>query len=93
MAETEKGKLNKLGEVLAKRVPPQDYSLEGYFEDNICLEYADEIWLVYYANRSRKDNLKTFKDLDDAAKCIIERLLWTEGESAVKDAIKEYESM
>jgi hypothetical protein len=62
--------LKKLG------IPNSWFSLmdKGITEDKICLRFADNQWTVYYSERGRKYELKTFQTEDAACRELLFRM-------------------
>lgn len=85
--------IEKLRKVLADRIPSNHFSLGGYSDDNICIDHSEGKWRVYYAFRFQLEDLEEFDDADDAARCMIRRLMLLKDKDEVEATIKEYEMM
>lgn len=46
--------IEALDKVMAKRYPAQEYSLDGYQEDSVCLQKEGDEWIVYIGERGRR---------------------------------------
>lgn len=61
-------------------IPKVYYSLNGYREDAVCIEYdADKhSWIIYNGERGEKYNIEYFSDIEEVCKEMICRLSKTE---------------
>lgn len=55
-------------------INPEYYSLKGYSEEAMCLEYRDGCWLVYNGERGNKYDMKKYGNIYDACLNLILRL-------------------
>ena len=72
-------------------VPQRDYSLKGYSEDRICLDYNQEQWHVYMAERGHKRDIYQNRDADSAVMNFIDRLV--DDETETKSIYDYYKSL
>lgn len=72
-------------------IPQRDYSLKGYSEDRICLDYNQEQWHVYMAERGHKRDIYQNRDADSAVMNFIDRL--ADDETETKDIYDYYKSL
>lgn len=72
-------------------VPQRDYSLKGYSEDRICLDYNQEQWHVYMAERGHKRDIYQNRDADSAVMNFIDRL--ADDETETKEIYDYYKSL
>lgn len=84
--------IEKLKKVLSDKVPSNNYSLGGYCDDNICIDFHEGKWRVYYAFRFQLDDVEVFDDPDDAARSMIRRLMLLDKDVA-EATIREYENL
>lgn len=61
-------------------IPSVYYSLNGYSEDAICIEYNNNSWIVYNGERGNKYNINKYKNIQDACDNLILRLSESEEE-------------
>lgn len=55
----------------------RDFSLKGYSEDRVCLDYENGLWHVYVAERGRKYDLYSNKNFSLAAQNLIAKVAST----------------
>lgn len=55
-------------------IPSVYYSINGYSEDAVCIEYKENNWIVYSGERGKKYNTRYFKDIIQACNEVICRL-------------------
>lgn len=74
--ELERAKLFALEDVLlASNVSPEVFSLRGYRDDCVCLEWAEDKWLVYIGKNGERLLLSTYEDIPSAGESLIELLI------------------
>lgn len=71
-------------------IPSVYYSLNGYSEDAVCIEYNDNIWMVYNGERGNKYNINKYKNIKEACDNLILRL--SEGEEEQKQIQNVFEN-
>lgn len=74
--ELEIAKLFALEDVLfASNVSPEVFSLRGYRDDCVCLEWAEDKWLVYIGKNGERLFLSAHEDIPSAGESLIELLI------------------
>lgn len=58
-------------------IAKRDYSLKGYSEDRVCLNYEKGAWHVYVAERGQKCGLYSNRNFKMAVKNLIEKVAST----------------
>lgn len=72
----ESAKLFALEDVLlASNVSPEVFSLRGYKDDCVCLEWAEDKWLVYIGKNGERLFLSAHEDILSAGESLIELLI------------------
>lgn len=67
MAELEEKSYKALKDALTLNgIPPYYYSLNGYSEEAICIEKNKDVWNVYLGERGKKNNTKSFTNVNEA---------------------------
>lgn len=47
----DKSYLYALASVLERHFPDSDYSLNGYQESSVCIQFEDDAWMIYIGER------------------------------------------
>lgn len=58
-------------------IAKRDYSLKGYSEDRVCLNYEKGVWHVYVAERGQKCGLYSNRNFKMAVRNLIEKVAST----------------
>lgn len=79
---TNKGKLILLEKILIQSgIPRRDFSLSGYSDDRVCLEYNENEWIIYMCERGNKLDVFKSGNFECVIKNFVDRLVETEEET------------
>lgn len=63
-----KAELDRLG------VPQRVYSLTGWRDERLCLEFRQDMWHIFYVERGAERSMREFRTEDEACGFMLEEL-------------------